>query len=297
MRVPNINVQDNMMTQLSNLRQRQVKLQEQISTGQRLSSISDDPAATERVMRNETEKRELTQYRRNQERVQQTSQASFAQVERMQEIAARGQEITLLSSSVVADDYFVPYAAEMNQLLEEMVERANYTYMGQHVFAGTATDTPPFDVTRDGSGAITAVTYVGNTDTAAVNISDNSTLSGFMDPTRNADIETLFANLIAVRDGLVAEDAAAVTAVADDLFVDENNLVEGLGEMAGIQARIENTMRFDEFAFLRADQRIGDDVDADLAAVAIEYSQAETAYQAALATSADLLQRSLFDFI
>ena len=125
MRVPNINVQDNMMTQLSNLRQRQVKLQEQISTGQRLSSISDDPAATERVMRNETEKRELTQYRRNQERVQQTSQASFAQVERMQEIAARGQEITLLSSSVVADDYFVPYAAEMNQLLEEMVEKGH----------------------------------------------------------------------------------------------------------------------------------------------------------------------------
>ena len=297
MRIPNTVIHSNLLEQVQSLRTRQVELQERITTGQHLHSISDDPAATERVFRNQSEKRDLTQFRRNQERVSDVSRASYAQVERMQEIAARGQEITLLGGSLLNDDYFLPYAREVEQLVEEMSERANYSYLGAHTFAGTATDTAPFDVTRDADGKITAVAYVGNTDTVEVNISENTTLSGNLDPNRNSDIETLFSNLIALRDALDANDATAITNLSDDFVQHESEMVEALGMLSSVDARIQSAKRFDDFAFLRVEERIGNDVDADLAAAITEYTQADTAYQASLSTSADLLKRSLFDFI
>ena len=297
MRIPNSVIHSNLLEQIQSLRTRQVQLQERIITGQNINDISDDPAATERVFRNQTEKRNIIQFRRNQERVSDVSRASYAQVERMQEIAARGQEITLLGGSILNDDYFLPYAREVDQLVEEMSERANYNYLGAHTFAGTATDTAPFTVTRDADGIITAVTYAGNTDTAEVNISENTTLSGHLDPNRNSDIEDLFSDLIALRDALDANDATAVTNLSADFVDHENKMVEALGMLSSVDARIQNAKRFDDFAFLRADERISNDVDADLASAITEYTQADTAYQASLSTGADLLKRSLFDFI
>ena len=297
MRIPNSVIHSNLLEQIQSLRTRQVQLQERIITGQNINDISDDPAATERVFRNQTEKRDIIQFRRNQERVSDVSRASYAQVERMQEIAARGQEITLLGGSILNDDYFLPYAREVDQLVEEMSERANYNYLGAHTFAGTATDTAPFTVTRDADGIITAVTYAGNTDTAEVNISENTTLSGHLDPNRNSDIEDLFSDLIALRDALDANDATAVTNLSADFVDHENKMVEALGMLSSVDARIQNAKRFDDFAFLRADERISNDVDADLASAITEYTQADTAYQASLSTGADLLKRSLFDFI
>lgn len=297
MRVPNSVIQNNLISQLQDLRTRQFNLQQQLSTGQRIRSVADDPAAAERVLRTQSEKREMVQFRRNQDRVQEVAQASSAQLERIQGISARAQEIALLSSNVVADDYFVPYAAEANQLLEELDERLNFAYLGQHVFAGTATGAPPFDITRDGSGRITAVSYAGNTDRAEVSITSSSNLSGFPNPVRNADLETFFNNMIALRDALEAQDANAVSALSTGFFADENKIVEGLGELSSVQARIENTKRFDEFAYLRAESRISNDVDADIAAAATAYTRVDVAYQAALATSGDLMRRSLFDYI
>ncbi|MEM7672611.1 MAG: hypothetical protein AAF212_04650 [Verrucomicrobiota bacterium] len=297
MRIPNSVIHSNLLEQLQSLRNRQVDLQDRISTGQNITRVSDDPSATERVFQNQTEKRDLSQFRRNQERVQEVSRASFAQVERMEEIAARAQEIALLGSSILSDDYFTPYAREVDELIEELSERANYSYLGSYTFAGTATDTMPFALTRDGNGSVTAAAYVGNTATAEVNISENSTLSGYLDPTRNSDMEALFTDLIALRDALDTDDATTVSGLADDFVAHENNMVEALGMISSVDARIENAKRFDDFAFLRADERIANDVDADLASAITEYTRAETAYEAALATSSDLLQRSLFDFI
>ena len=65
MRVPNVTISTGVIQRLNRLKLRQNLLNDEIATGQKISSASDDPQAAVRVMRLRSEKMALQQYSQN----------------------------------------------------------------------------------------------------------------------------------------------------------------------------------------------------------------------------------------
>ena len=65
MRVPNLSVSTNVTETISKLNQQRITLDQQISSGQRISLPEDDGMTMGRVIDIETQKSTLTQYQRN----------------------------------------------------------------------------------------------------------------------------------------------------------------------------------------------------------------------------------------
>ena len=65
MRVPNLNVSQSIMQQLRDLDSQRLKLNDQISTGQKITRPQDDGLTMGRVIQLDSQKGKLAQYQRN----------------------------------------------------------------------------------------------------------------------------------------------------------------------------------------------------------------------------------------
>jgi flagellin-like hook-associated protein FlgL len=155
-----------MITQMADLSSRQTKLQEQVSTGQKVRLPGDDPAAVGRLLMLEAERRRVNQFERNTDVALELSQATYAQLKSMKDLSDRTGELALLSTGSLGVEATTAYAAEVDQLIEQAVQVANGKLRDDYLFAGTAVDSEPFNVTRDANGKIASAAYVGDIGTS-----------------------------------------------------------------------------------------------------------------------------------
>ncbi|MBC7365853.1 MAG: flagellar hook-associated protein FlgL [Undibacterium sp.] len=297
MRITNNTVSDQVIHQIQSLGGRQAKLQNQVSTGQKIFEAEDNPAAIGRVINLESEQRQIGQYGRNVTHALSLSQASFAGLQSVKKVSDRATEIGVLGAGVNGAAASAAYATEVDQLIEQSFQAANARLGNDYLFAGTAVDTAPFTVTRNAAGKITAVAYVGNTDRMAIPVSESSSLTPGVSGATNTGLGDFINHLVALRDALQANDPAAVGTVQTGLITDEDNLVSSIAEQGGIQTRIEAAQSQQVARSSTLESLISDETDADLPSTLVKLSQATTAYQAALQSGASIMKLSLLDYI
>src|SRR5437763_16258467 len=93
MRVTSNSYSENLIAQLQKLSGRQVNLQSQISSGQRVTDASDDPAAAQQVLGLRDQSVSLGQYQKNIEVHQEFAGATQGVISGLQKIVDRAQEI------------------------------------------------------------------------------------------------------------------------------------------------------------------------------------------------------------
>lgn len=297
MRIASNTVSTNIIRQIQTLSTQQSKLQTQVSSGQRITAPSDDAAAVGRVLNLETERRSLEQYQRNAERAMEISQASYSGLQQIKTISDRANEIGTLGASTASDEARNAYAAELDQLIEQALQLGNTRFRNDYIYAGTAVDTPPFAATRDASGQITAVTYAGNTDQAAIALSETTSIKAGSTSATNQGIGDFLNQLVALRAALKTGDTAAVSAVQTPLVASEDLLVSALAEHGAIEMRIEVNQAQQKDRALDLENLVSSEVDADLTTTVVKLNQAQTAYQAALQSAANIMRLSLLDYI
>jgi flagellar hook-associated protein 3 FlgL len=297
MRVPSSTFSDSVAIQLQKLFARQTILQSQIATGQRITNAADDPTAMARVLNLESQKQEIQQFVRNEGRAMQISQASFGGLSGLKTISDRAGELGILGAGVTSSDSYQAYSAELNQMIEEAVQTANTRLGGEYLFGGTKTDTPPFEATRDASGNITSVTYNGAAAGAQIQTSEGTLISPYTNGTTNQQLGDFINNLVALRDALTNQDPAAVQAAADNLHGSEDNLLVAISGVGAIQTRLEADSTQNSARFTDLEKLISQDADADLAQTVVKFQQAQTAYQAALQSGAQVMHLSLLDYL
>ena len=189
------------------------KLQEQISSGKRVSRPSDDPGSFSLIQQFRQTASCLAQYTTNATRLTERLQTADAKLQDAVEITHRVSEIIVSasdSSKTPVDRQAM--GKEVNQYLEEMVNIANTNPEGEYIFAGLRSDTAAYSVTRDADGNITAVTYNGSTETRMVEVGAGvyvpANIPGSDTTSAQAIFQTsetdIFANLILLRDRLMA---------------------------------------------------------------------------------------------
>jgi flagellar hook-associated protein 3 FlgL len=310
MRVTSNSFPETLVNQLGRLALRQNRLQAQAATGQRVELPEDDPSAMRRVLDLQAESRRVEQYRRNIGVLQEGAQAAYAVLKGLKKISDRANEIAVLADGTKSPEQLTVYAGEITQLIKQAAELANTKHRGDHLFAGTKTNQPPFVVTANAAGQVTAVTYQGNTSIAESEIAENTTLSvqtpganasgagptGLLADSRSG--ADLFAHLISLQNNLLAGNTTAIQSTDKaQLLKDEDHLILQMAGNGAVQSRLEATENLARSRTLTLESQVSKEADADLAQTLVRLTETQNAYRAALQSGGTILNKSLLDFL
>ena len=313
MRVSSHSYMDSMLSQFNNLSSRQYSLQSQVSTGLRVQSASDDPAAMANTLSLVAKKTADAQYTSNITTLQDRGNLVYGVLQSLQTKTSRAGEIATSAATATASQSDLNgYATEINGMIEDTVKLANTqdTSGGQYLFGGTASGSAPYSVTRDANNNITGVTYNGNStvnqteigqgqtasmDVPAVNNGAGGARGLITDSQSGAD---LLNHLISLRDNLMAGNKTAIsTTDSVNLQKDENNVAYQVASNGVGQNRLTSAATFITDNSTSLDKAITNQSSADLVSTMVQLNQAQTGYQAALQSSAKIMQLSILNYI
>jgi len=297
MRVTSNTFPQNLIDHLRGLNSRLGSLQEQTSTGQRITRPEDDPIAVARVMDLRESKSLLSRFEKNADRAANINNTAIAGVRSLIDLSDRAGEIAVLGKDLQGQDAANAYVAELDQMIEQAVQSANSKFAGESVFGGAIGAADPFLATRDGDGRIIAITNTGALEAASFQISEGTELSPFTSGEENEGIATFIARLVTLRNSFETGDDAAVRAAGGDLGNSEDDLLVMLSGLGAVQMRIEVESARNATMYGDLDTEISRQVDVDLAESLVELGRVETAYKAALQSSGRVMNLSLFDYL
>ena len=308
MRVTAASFGNDFRTQIAKLAERQMRVQRQIATGQRIDSPSDDPQAMRRVLDLRAELRVLNQYRDNIGKVRENSTVAYSSLNAMKKLNDRAGEIATMADDSKPAEALGAYAMEINQLLEEAVRLANTKHRAVYIFSGTNSTTATYGTTRDANGDITAVTWGGNSNTTKVDIAADSTVGSnhpaegaqgiLKNSTNGADF---ISHLITLRDNLKSGTAASISDIKSNGIAnvksDETNFINHFSNLGAIQSRLDTSEAITRHQASSIDPLVSNEADVDMADAFVRLNEIQNAYTAALQSGGTLLQTSLLDYI
>ena len=310
MRIASLTTSQTLLRNLQSLDQQQFKLQNQAADGQKISRASDDPTAVGRVLRLETEKRELVQYRRNSDHAQAIVSAGYTALQQMKGIMDDVQQIAINNSSGFNPNTFLVDAGILKQHLDAARVLANDSFNGDYLFGGAASDTQPYDDNFQFTGDRATLSQAQY----AIQVGKDTSISPVLDVAATdeedffasffTEVQALITSLEEAHQGYVDGDEAVInTGVTQIRVLDKtmndtaDMLSDKLGELAAKELRIQLSNAHDDEWFLQTENRISQEVDADLTEVIVQLNDARNAYQAAMQTGADLFKLSLLQYI
>lgn len=145
-------------------------LNEQVSTGQRISKVSQDSASANRILDMQEEKGRITQFSKNASRAQNINNTTISQLQNFIHISDRMGELSTLADGLKGPDGMKAYAEEVDELIEHAMQSANAKFNGEYIFGGVDTGTAPFEIEQmeDEAGNI----YTKDLDTGTISVED-----------------------------------------------------------------------------------------------------------------------------
>ncbi len=297
MRIASNTIQDNIVRQIQQIGLQNSKLQSQVASGQRITQLEDDPSAAGRVLEQQSELRRVDQFDRNATRALEISQASYAGLSDVKKISDRAGELATLGRAPTSPAALSAYAAEINQLIEQLVQVGNTRLGNDYIFAGTAVDTPPFNATRDINGQVISVVYDGDSVQASIPLSEVASISPGTSGATNLAVRDLLTQLVGLRDALATSDSAGIATAQAGIITGEDALISAAAENGAVQMRIEINRSQQQARGDRLVSLISTETSVDLPDTIVRLNQAQTAYQAALQSAASIMRISLLDYI
>lgn len=311
MRVTSGAFSDRLVDTLGGLAARQMRYQVQASTGQRITTADDDPAAMRRVLDLQQEGARVSQYGRNITRLKEISTATHGVLNSLSKVSTRAGEIaTLANNGTRSQQELNIYAGEVTQLIQQAVNTANTTNRGDSLLGGTRNDRPPYVINKDADGRVLSVTFQGNDSTTSMEISEGDTVTAYSvgtnaNGTGAAGVITdsragadFFNHLIQLQNNLLAGNTTAIGSTDQQaLKSDEENIIRHLGANAVFQSRLEAAGSANTDRSTSLEKQVSNESDADLAQTLVRLNETQLAYQAALQTGGKILSMSLLDYI
>lgn len=295
MRITNGMIINRVLSNLNNNMEHLAVMQDQLSSGKTVSKPSDNPVYVSRIMR-------LQSMVVEQERYQKTMEDALSFVDNAESalgtvtgILNRARELAIFGANGTNDDNDrLALAAEVDELIDELLEVANSSFDGRYIFGGTKTEEPPFERTGD------TINYSGNEGEMLWEVSRNVTIQVNIPGEKlfkftDGDI---FDALTSLKSALESGNTSELGGVCLDKVDKATNHV--LSQRAVLGAR-SNRLAV-------AQDRIGESKlnltellskleDIDIAEATINFATARAVYNASLATGAQVIQPTLLDYL
>jgi flagellar hook-associated protein 3 FlgL len=281
---------------LSNLQrsiQKGQKIQEQLSSGKVINRPSDSPTGTVTSMQLRGDKRLEQQYGRNADdgmgwldTIQGTLSSTSTLVNRARDLTVQG-----LNSGSNDAGSNAALADEIDQIKKSMIGYSNTQYLGRPVFGGTTAGDNAYDPT---SGA-----YVGDDGQTTRTVGANSKVR--VDATGPETFGTgdtqIFSVLQGISDDLRAGNTDGLSDKLKKLDTASDLMKNTLSDVGARYNRISDMKQSAQDRLLSVTSQLSDVEDVDLPKTIMDMQLQQTAYQAALAASAKVIQPSLIDYL
>ena len=317
MRVTTNSFNNDLRHNITKLAERQLRLQQQVSTGHRIDSASDDPNAMRRVLDLRNEQGLLRQYQDNITILRENTNMVYSTVQGFKKLSDRASEIAVVADGTKGPSALNAYAKEVDQLIEEAFRMANSKHRNVYIFSGTKVTTEAYTATRNSENQITNVTFGGNSSSAKIDIASHSTVeANYSAEGANGVLKTNVAgtdfiqNLIDLRTEL--SDAASATStpadkatalsnikgsVLSNLDLSELNFIDHFSSIGAKLSRLETSETITNQQIAAVEPLISNEIDVDLADTLVRLNEIQNAYTAALQSGSSLLRTSLLDFL
>ncbi len=304
MRIAGTSYTTSMATEINSLAAQQYKLQNQATTGQKITAPEDDPAGMVAALGLQADSASVTQYAQNISTLQSRSDLVGNALQRLQTISNRIGDLATQSDGTASPTQLQANATETTQLIQQAVDVMNTKDSdGAYLFGGTASDQPPYVLATDANGNVTGVTYQGNSSvneteigqniTASVDVpGENNTGSGarglITDSRYGADF---FNHMISFQNDLKAGNTSAIaTNDVPALNEDQDNLTYQVAENGAVGARLVAGASAASTKLSSLNTSLTNVAGADLTQTITQLAQVQNAYQIAMQSSASFMQ-------
>jgi flagellar hook-associated protein 3 FlgL len=278
------------------------RTQGELSSGKTILEPSDNPFGASQVITLQSSLDGLTTYEKSaQGGISWLNTASGA-LANINEVSQRVRELVIQAANGINNKADLENIAdEVQQIAETVKQDADTQYAGQYVFSGTATSTEPYEQ-GEGKDA-----YKGNEGTIARAIGPGSTvnisvpLSSVLGNGQGSGDGKLLDTLRTIAQHLREGTPAAIETVSG---ADLKALDGNLDALANVQAdagaatdQLNTAVTRVQDLQTTTTEQLSNVQDANIAQVAVEFSNEQSAYDAALRAGASIVQESLLEFL
>jgi len=156
-------------------------LQQKAATGQEVNRVSDNPTDSNQILSLLTDSRTKEQTLKTLDEMISTLDLSASVIQSITSEFGRARaSLTSTMSGTLNVELRQTLAADLDNILEEMVSLVNTQRMGQSLFAGADSEALPYTVERDKQGHIIRVNYQGSLEERNVKITEGLEVSGVL---------------------------------------------------------------------------------------------------------------------
>ena len=247
-RTSNIGMQQTALSQLMNAQNKLLEIQNQAYSQKKVNTLSDNPTEISTIMNLNQQLSQIGSYYENITKAQQqfdNIDTIFNSVNnKLNRINDLGLQLLNGTGSV---ETVGATKAEIDQLIESVVDEANASYNGQYVFSGAKVQKQPYEIQRDADGQIIGIKYNGSEEgtegserkyeiSSGVRISTNITgdaAFGYYDADAGTG-EGLFASLVELSKVAATYEDNVAAGTVDDYFTRLQ------GAMAGVESGMDH---------------------------------------------------------
>lgn len=313
MRITNNMLVNNLVYNLNQNLKTMEKLQYQLATGKKFRVPSDDPIGASKSLKFNTDISKLEQYKRNAEDAMSWMNDTEAALAEIGEVLKRAYELTVDAANGTKDDGdLLKIREEIEQLKDHLVQIANTTYSGRHIFSGYKTDKPLMIVVEGENGkkieynisidkSEVFVYNVGISERVEVNTLGGLVFgapyvgySGEVTKGHTPGLIEVFNNL---SQALEEANSERLQKAIEYLQAGMEQVLSVRSQVGAKMNRLELTVKKLDLQINNTKELLSYNEDVDIAEAIMHMSMAQNVYVSSLMTGAKIIQPSLAQFL
>jgi len=294
MRVTELNMVNSFLNSVSTSRSKIDKLNLQISSQKKINAMSDDPTGGASVLRLKDKVNQNEQYQSNITVANAMMTTTADSLNAASDVFVRLKETLTRATSATNPRDLAPFAGDVQQMFEELLHISNTSFNGKFIFGGTQTKDQPF--TYDAATQTVSANPNGVSGSikldVAPQIQEPTNISGEDAFNGNAALNAVLNVYKALSGGTqaTAADQQAVTDAMDRLMTVSVKAGTTLSRLDTFQTQLESQNTSLKSILSKVQ-------DTDIAQAIVELQHQQTILDTSLKIGAQIIPKTLVDFI
>lgn len=309
MRVTSNNMMNSYLKDIQKNLQGMNKINNQISTGNQVNKVSDDPLKAVKIMNLNNEISDIERYNSNVDEVNGWLDMTDNALDKVGTLSSEIKTLLTSISGTFGKDEMKAVSSEVNEKIKQIGEAFNTSYAGKYIFGGSITDEPPVKVNVDENDGTVSLVFRNTNDEGKPNkgLSDNLNVSvsnginfnynlNINEVSNSGDAFDIFEEVSDALKGDTAdfEKLGELSKKLDSYLSDILNQRSVVGARSNTIQTIKNTNEENKIEMKGVLSNIQD---VDVADAFIKYKSAEMVYTASLQVTAKIFNNTILDYL
>lgn len=291
------------LANLSNLEQRIVTVQQQVSSGLSMENVSDDPDHVSELLQVKANIAQNDQMKTNLTTVQSELGAASGAIDSATTLMNSALQIaSQADNSTTTTETRTQLATQVQNIITQMYGIANTQFEGRYVFSGDDDQVAPY-TSVDLTSSTGMGTYQGSDVDRQVaspdgpNITISLSASQIFDGNGGGVSTSVLQSLTSLYNDLTSNNVSALSTDSTNIQTASNYLDAQQAQYGDFQDQVSNALTYQGQLDTQLQSQMSSLQDADVVSAATTLQQDETEEQAALQAQASLPTKTLFDYI